>query len=394
MVLLLTMFYRSTLLTGVRLLHFPTLTIHKRLCSSEVTQSTFIYTSKVEVPGEPTARIAWRKWLPGALSPGNKFPEFVARPRHNFPALYSFNPAVADSTYMGDLAKDTRRIMESQLHFYGALLFRGLPLESGDDFSRFMKRLGYTLMDYEEGNYIRDKVAEHVLTASNEPPEYTIDFHSELAFLENLAMKIIFYCNVPPLPGHGGESIIADTRDILKKLHPDFVNKLRKLGVLYMQRLPRVGDGNLVGWEEMFKVKSKADASKYIEEIRSGSMHYFEDDTLVYKYKLPALKTHPKTGEEIWCNQIQNHHADYFKHHPLMAHLDLPDDKYPFHCYYGDGSVFEEEVLQHLRSVAWELGVGFQLQKGDILALDNHYVHHGRLGFSKQRRVFVALTKD
>ncbi|XP_070569283.1 uncharacterized protein [Ptychodera flava] len=151
---------------------------------------------------------------------------------------------------MGDLAKDTRRVMENQLHVYGALPFRGLPLESGNDFSRFMKRLGYTLMDYEEGNYIRDTIAEHVLTASNEPPEFTIDFHSELAFLENFAMKIFFYCDLPPLPGHGGESIIADTRDILKKLHPDF-NKLRKLGVLYIQRLPRIGDGNLVGWEEL-----------------------------------------------------------------------------------------------------------------------------------------------
>jgi len=38
--------------------------------------------------------------------------------------------------------------------------------------------------------------------------------------------------------------------------------------------------------------------------------------TLIYWNVLPAFQQHPKTGETMWFNQIQGHHASALKDNP------------------------------------------------------------------------------
>ena len=72
---------------------------------------------------------------------------------------------------------------------------------------------------------------------------------------------------------------------------------------------------------------------------------------------------------------------------------DWPDEKLPFHTYYGDGSTIELEVVQHIRDVSWKAGVGFQMKKNEVIALDNQYVQHGRLSFEGERRLLASLLQ-
>ena len=46
-------------------------------------------------------------------------------------------------------------------------------------------------------------------------------------------IQVLFYCDHPATPGHGGESVVGDVRDILPKLNKEVVNKFERLGVRY-----------------------------------------------------------------------------------------------------------------------------------------------------------------
>ena len=70
----------------------------------------------------------------------------------------------------------------------------------------------------------------------------------------------------------------------------------------------------------------------------------------------------------------------------------MPDDCYPFHCYYGNGSEIEASTLQHIRAVGWSCAVGFTWQTSDVLVLDNVLALHGRMSWTGDRQMFVSLT--
>ncbi|XP_070568318.1 dapdiamide synthesis protein DdaC-like isoform X2 [Ptychodera flava] len=363
-------------------------------CSSTSSRlsTKFEYAHRVEIPPQTTALLAGRRWLPGALRPGSKFPDYLASPRDNFPALYTVKPSASIS----DFAKGTRDIIERELHVHGALLFRGVPVQSPDDFSQFMQGLEYSLMGYYGGSGYRSTVTKDVMTASDDLPEYTIEPHNEMAYLEQYPMKFFLYCDVPPLPNHGGESVIVDGRQILPRLDPGLVEKLKRLGIRYYRQLPSRKPGGNDGyssWQEVFSVEEKPLIEKFMTQHRR-SYRWEPDGALTFWYNLPATIVHPKTGQEVWFNQLSSNHASYFKDHPAWAHVDIPDDKYPCHTYYGDGSEFEEEVIQHIREVMWETSVGFQMQRGDVIVLDNLLTLHARLGFRGRRRLLVGMSAD
>ncbi|XP_077977822.1 dapdiamide synthesis protein DdaC-like [Glandiceps talaboti] len=359
-------------------------------------RSNYIYSSRLDVPPQTTAVLAGRDWLPGAKGKGCQFPQHIASPKENFPAVYRCIESLqhyVNMVNLRDLAKEAREILENELHLHGAILFRDLPLQNGASFSKFVRGLGYTMAGYEGGTGIRRKVAGDVFTASEEDSRYSIEPHNEMSYSLHFPKKIFFYCDIPAKPGHGGESVLCRNRDILPGLDPNLVQKLRKVGIQYQRHLPSHQPGNICSWQGAFFTEDKSDVERCLEE-QGMTYHWHKDGALTYRYHLSAFTTNPKTGEELWFNQLHLNHASYFKVSPHFVHLNIPDDQYPSHCYYGDGSDIEEETLQHVRNVMWNAAVGFQLQKRDLLVLDNVYVQHARLGFTEERRLLVSLTKD
>ncbi|XP_077864781.1 dapdiamide synthesis protein DdaC-like [Saccoglossus kowalevskii] len=357
---------------------------------------SFIYKKRLERP-LMSSRLAGRQWLAGGRSSLNKYPQYIASPRDNFPAVYTLSGAYKLQGFredtMENLSKTARDLIERELHIHGAILFRGMPLEKADDFSRFMSGLGYSLSGYEGGVAVRHKVARSVLTASNDPPSYTIEPHNEMSYTDTYPSKIFFYCEIPPGEGCGGETVITDVRKILPRVDNHIVDKVREHGIQYVRHLPSKSPGGYTSWQEAFFTENKADIERFMEK-RNRTYCWNEDGSLSYWYTLPAFVKHPKTGEEVWFNQLHSHNASYFKDHPTWKNRNISDDRYPFHSYYGDGSVVEPGTLQHLRDIAWQLSVGFQLKKSDMLVLDNVYTQHARLGFTGQRKLLVSIAMD
>lgn len=77
---------------------------------------------------------------------------------------------------------------------------------------------------------------------------------------------------------------------------------------------------------------------------------------------------------------------------PTFIGKGIPDEKCPSTTCYGDGSAIEPEVIQHIRATFWACAVGFQWRPGDLLALDNLAVQHGRIGWAGERKILAYLT--
>ena len=74
---------------------------------------------------------------------------------------------------------------------------------------------------------------------------------------------------------------------------------------------------------------------------------------------------------------------------------NLPPNEYSYHCTYGDGEEFEEELIDHIRSVSWHAAIPLKLQAGDVLILDNILAQHSRMSYSDgNREILVQLAES
>ncbi len=74
-------------------------------------------------------------------------------------------------------------LLDEILPSKGGVLFRGLPVKEGKDFSCFTKNLGYNAMDYSGGTGNRPYFDQNatVYISTLDPKEFTIEPHNEMA---------------------------------------------------------------------------------------------------------------------------------------------------------------------------------------------------------------------
>ena len=127
----------------------------------------------------------------------------------------------------------------------------------------------------------------------------------------------------------------------------------------------------------------------------------------------PGTKNHPLTGEPVWFNHSQVFHlssapAEYrriMKRHTdvryrflylfskmavfLKRNLTRVEDQ-ALHCTFADGSPIPDSDLDHVRDVIWKNMVFFKWEKGDVVAIDNFSIAHGRMPYRGPRTVVVS----
>eukprot|EP00746_Dinoflagellata_sp_MGD_P023072 gnl/MRDRNA2_/MRDRNA2_154012_c0_seq1.p1 gnl/MRDRNA2_/MRDRNA2_154012_c0~~gnl/MRDRNA2_/MRDRNA2_154012_c0_seq1.p1 ORF type:complete len:171 (-),score=20.38 gnl/MRDRNA2_/MRDRNA2_154012_c0_seq1:65-577(-) len=139
-----------------------------------------------------------------------------------------------------------------------------------------------------------------------------------------------------------------------------------------------------------------------VEEYLTGTKYGFEWTSagLTTWFIKDPVARHPVHGEETWFNQITAMHCTLFDNHPAYPSLHRTEEErvepckmhgsMPFHTAYGDGDEIPESVIDTLRKVQWDNAVAFDFAPGDIAALDNYLVGHGRLSFEAPRELFTA----
>jgi alpha-ketoglutarate-dependent taurine dioxygenase len=287
--------------------------------------------------------------------------------------------------------RENFEFVERKLLEHGAILFRAFDLTRPSDFQRFVRGITPQLMNYVDGNSPRRKLSQGIYTSTEYPPEYFISLHNELSYSHKWPTKLFFFCMIEPT--QGGETPIADGRKLIKMLDQDVVAEFKRKKVKYVRNL-HGGTGIGPSWQETFETKDKRE----VERFCSRSMISFDwkpDGGLRLIQIGPGVMAHPKTGEWIWFNQATQFHPST---HPTQIYESLEalyggnEQDLPQHACFGDDSVIDKSVLDHIREVSLRAAIIFPWQQRDILVIDNVLMSHGRMPFSGPRRILAAMS--
>lgn len=122
----------------------------------------------------------------------------------------------------------------------GALLLRGLPISTPDDYSRLAHAFGFSPHEEVGRPPIRTILAPNVKTANEGPPELPIWPHNEYGWSTHNPAWLTFSCL--EVPESGGATPIANSIGLAHRLErdaPGFFARLLEKGVKYVYRYGR-----------------------------------------------------------------------------------------------------------------------------------------------------------
>jgi len=301
--------------------------------------------------------------------------------------------------------KENKSSLEERLLRDGALLFRGFPIKSHDDFYSFLDLFvdpDEELLDYIAGITPREKIDKKIYTSTSAPAFVKILLHSEMCYVKNFPSKVGFYCDQPS--EQGGETPLADARQILKEIPADIIKKFEDKGIIYHRKLLYLSSfRNFIGkalssinastWNYAFETDNRNDVEAACKKF-GLSYTWNNDRSLTTDARVNAIQRHPKTAEKVWFNTIHFFiHENYMFGNYLgpIIRLFRKFTGEKFEVFFGDGMVIspsmKKQVLEIIDRNTWT----FQWQRGDVLIIDNYLCMHGRNPFSGHRKIYAGL---
>jgi len=291
-----------------------------------------------------------------------------------------------------------RDAIEAHVTRAGVLLIRGFQINTPSRFRKVCAAIRPDLQNYTGGDSPRDGVDEQVYTSSEYPAHLEVLLHNELAYAGWSPDRVFFGCMIPSETG--GETHIADGREVCAKLDPEVRDRFETRGVTYLQHLwdadgePGIGKS----WQETFETRDRATAEAYLR--KSDMAFEWTDFGLRTAATHAAILEHAMTGEKCWHNQADQWHrgmetvkvsfggkADA-RIDPATAGVETLGN----HATFADGGEIGLDDLEHVRSVMRSCEVLFPWQAGDVMVIDNVLAMHGRKPFTGGRRVLVAMA--
>jgi len=302
-------------------------------------------------------------------------------------------PLVIEPTVAGvDLLEWVGRqgdFVRRKLHEHGGLLFRNFGVRGAAEFEQFARAASDgEPLPYKERSSPRSRVAGNIYTSTDYPADQSIFLHNENSYQQAWPMKLFFYCAVAP--GEGGETPIADVRNVLRRISPEVRERFAEKGWMYVRNF---GDRFGLPWQTVFQTSDKAQVEAYCR-ANGIEVEWRDGDRLKTRARRPAVATHPRTGEAVWFNHATFFHVTTLA--PAVRDVFLStfkEEDLPTNTYYGDGSPIEPEALEELRRAYHEETVLFPWRQGDILVLDNMLAAHGRAPYSGPREILVGMTE-
>jgi alpha-ketoglutarate-dependent taurine dioxygenase len=296
------------------------------------------------------------------------------------------HPAVERLDLIG-WAMQHRQLIEERLLSHGAILFRGFGIGSADQFQQFASAISSELIEYGERSSPRSRIHSRIYSSTDHPADQHIVLHNEQSYTLNWPLKIMFYC--AQSAREGGNTPIANSRKILRRLDPQIVDRFIEKKIMYVRNY---GVGLGLPWQEVFQTNDRPVVEDHCRRM-SIEVDWKGDNRLRTRQVRPAVRKHPLSDELTWFN-----HALFFNNSSLEASVResmlqvVKEEDLPFHTLYGDGSPIESETLQRLKEAYRREMVSFPWQQGDVLVLDNMLTSHGREPFVGPRNVMVAMT--
>jgi len=285
-------------------------------------------------------------------------------------------------------AKSNKDFIDSKLSDHGALLFRRFDIATVAEFHNFITGTSGSPLDYVERSSPRSQVADQIYTSTDHPADQPIFLHNENSYKHTWPQRIFFFSSV--VADQGGETPIADIREVFASVPAEIKEKFIRLKVLYIRNLTEeIG----MPWQTAFQTTDRSVVDAYCERAEIKTTWISEKHLSLAQVR-PAVYRHPSTTEPVWFN-----HATFFHISTLdpsvrsMLLRELSEESLPANSFYGDGSAIEPDVLDTLRAAYLKQKIVFPWQKNDLLMLDNMLAAHGREPYSGNRKVLVAMAQ-
>lgn len=314
--------------------------------------------------------------------------------------------------------RDPQSQIPDRLAAHGAILLRGFDLADPAAFERVARAIDGELKNNYLGTSPRDALTPYVFSASELPGYYPIAQHCEMSFLKKPPRRL-FFCCLRPNDGPGGETPLCDFRKVARDLAPAVLDRFERRGVRIIRNYCGPSGGSrwdlwkLKRWDEMFQTTDRATVAAICRENDFAATFYGRD-RLRLIHSQPAVIAHPTSGEKVWFNHSQVFHlsmasGEYqriaarqgpaLKYHSLAAFAatlaavksrTAPREDQALHCTFGDGSEIPDSDMEAVREAIWKNLVAFKWRTGDVVAIDNFAVSHGRMPYKGPRRIAVC----
>ena len=306
--------------------------------------------------------------------------------------------------------------IRTRLQQVGAVLFRGWDTATAEALESVARCINPILQNEYLGTSPRNALTPYVFTASELPPFYPIPQHCEMSFTRNPPTHLFFGCLVPNR-APGGETPLVDMRKVWADLDPAVRERFADRGVTNIRNYAGLSGSawwdpwKLKRWDEIF---GSTDQDVVTEKCKNEGFTPTWDAAgrLRLVNSQPAMRAHPESGEIAWFNHSQVFHrdavpAEYDRIARRMgakwrfwqglsslllwikALVERPESA-AMHCTFGDGSEISAADMEAVREAIWKNLVAIPWEKGDIVAIDNRAVAHGRLPYAGERMGTVA----
>jgi alpha-ketoglutarate-dependent taurine dioxygenase len=302
---------------------------------------------------------------------------------------YIWAKDVNDTTQLKDIIIRDIAIILNRLKETGGILFKGYEIISESDLEGCVNNFPGISLNYTGGNSPRTRLQNKVYTSTNLPGEFFISLHNELSYADKWPRYIFFSCSKAATTG--GNTTIADSRNILNDLKRSTADIFKAKGVKYVRNL-NGGGGAGTTWQQTFDTSDKSLIEQYCKDSAT-EFQWMGDDLRLTQYRKAIIK-HPDTGDEVWFNQADQFHPstnapDIYE--TLMDFYGDDPESLPQYASFGDGSPIEDDILDEIRSVYEKNTILFQWEEGDLLILDNVLCAHGRTPFIGDRKILVSM---
>ena len=277
--------------------------------------------------------------------------------------------------------------IEKQAATHGAVLLRGLPLATPEDFDAAVTAFGLPNFTYEDSlsNAVRVVYTPRVFSANEAPPETTIFLHHEMAQTPVYPSKLFFFCQ--KAAEEGGSTPLCRSDELWERIEQEIPGLARDCidkGLKYSNVMPAEADlvsGMGRSWQSTLSVDSHEEAEARLSELGYTWEWMEQDELWVTSPTLPAVRELGK-GKRSFFNQL----IAAFK-----GWKDTRNDPSKS-ISYGDGSSLDSSEIERVCELADEITFDLPWQAGDLALVDNYLCMHGRRSFQGTRKVLASLV--
>lgn len=289
----------------------------------------------------------------------------------------------------------TRRVkpsLDQLITRHGGIVLRGFPTPETEDFADIIEQFPQFDDGYIGGRAPRTKISGHVMEATRLEASAGLGVHSEMAYRRHYPKRIAFFSRVTALVG--GETTIADARDLAYDMDPQLADKIAALGIrAAMNYGPKseavdasYADMDRHGWNHAFHTDDAAEVEALCA-ARGLEPLWHDDGSLTVFTTLEPFVRHPVTGKKLYRSGLHRAHT---------ATLTLSTEvrknlKYPTGMFLGNAQQLAPAEVEHINALCDAATISWPWRNGDVMILDNLQVWHGRNPYEGARDVQVAL---